>query len=171
METEGIVNRVAQSSLILLDLEDYLSTKERVDFDVKDLLFEGLILREKEFRAFVKNHDWSQYDDKLVRLHCSADAIVPTWAYMILVSKLQAASLLVYGSNLDMEHAIVSQAIEQLVATVSLEDAKVVVKGCGEIQDKEYAYTELAKALVPKVTVLMFGEPCSTVPVYKKSKK
>ena len=166
---QPIINRIANSSLKSVDLEDYLSKSETLSFDLKDVLFQGLILRERDFRDFLKSHDWSQYENKNVRLFCSADAIIPTWAYMLLVSKLVNANLVVMGSEDDMEKALVLQAIDLLMKEDFI-DAKVVIKGCGNIQNKEFAYTEIAKALVPVVSSLMYGEPCSTVPVYKKPK-
>ncbi len=169
MSPEPIINRVASSPLKSVDLEDYLHKGGQVAFDLKDVLFQGMILREKDFRAFIKENDWSVYADKNVRLFCSADAIIPSWAYMLLVSKLGDANLVVEGSEDDLEKALILQAIDKMMHDDYLE-AKVVIKGCGEIRNKEFAYTELAKALIPVVSSLMYGEPCSTVPVYKKPK-
>jgi hypothetical protein len=166
---DQIINRVASSALRSIDLEDYLNNADICVFDLADVLFQGLILREKDFRDFLKSNDWAVYDNKNVRIHCSADAIVPIWAYMLLVTKLQNANLVVMGTETDMEKALVDQAIGRL-SLEDLEGAKVVIKGCGNISNKEYAYTEIAKALVPRVASLMYGEPCSTVPVYKKPK-
>lgn len=166
---EQIINRVATSGLKAIDLEDYLSKAEKLSFDLREVLFQGLILREKDFRDFLKTHDWTQYANKNVRLHCSADAIIPTWAYMLLVTKLGDANLVVMGTEDDLEKAMVNQAIDLLLRE-DLKDAKVVIKGCGNIMNKEFAYTEIAKALVPIVSSLMYGEPCSTVPVYKRPK-
>jgi hypothetical protein len=164
---EAIINRVAKSPLKSIDLDDYLDKSPVMAFDLKDVLFQGMILREKDFRDFVKTNDWGKYDGKNVRLHCSGDAIIPTWAYMLLVTKLQDANMVIEGSEEDMEKALILQAIEKL-KTEDWADAKVVIKGCGNIQNKEFAYTEIAKALIPFVSSLMYGEPCSTVPVYKR---
>jgi hypothetical protein len=166
---EQIVNKVANSSLRSVDLEDYLNKSEVLDFDLSEVLFQGLVLREKDFREFLKTNDWSKYEGKNVRIHCSADAIVPIWAYMLLVTKLQSANLVVMGTPEDLEKALVNQAIHRLIQE-DFDGTKVVIKGCGNISNKEYAYTEIAKALVPRVASLMYGEPCSTVPVYKKPK-
>ncbi len=168
MEHEAvIVNRVANSPLKSIDLEDYLSKAPVISFDLKDLLFQEMILKEEDFRTFLKSNDWSKYDGMNVRLHCSVDAIVPTWAYMLLVTQLQSANLVVEGSDEDMEKALILQAIASLMKE-DWQNAKVVIKGCGNIRNKEFAYTEIAKALVPVVSSLMYGEPCSTVPVYKR---
>jgi hypothetical protein len=169
--TEPIVNRVAKSPLLSIDLDEYLDKGEIIAFDLKDCLFQGLILREKDFRDFVKNHDWERYQDKNVHLFCSVDAIIPTWAYMLLVTKLIDANQVVRGTEEDLEKALIQQAIAKLLAAENLIDAKVVIKGCGNIKNTEYAYTEITRALLPLVSSLMYGEPCSTVPVYKRPRK
>jgi len=170
-ETEPIVNRVAKSPLRSVDLGEYMSKAEVVAFDLKDVLYQGLILKEKDFRDFIKNHDWGQYEGKNVRLFCSVDAIVPTWAYMLLTTKLTNANLVVQGNEDDMEKALILQAIEKMMNAEDFTNGKVVIKGCGDIRNNEFAYTEVTKALLPYVTSLMYGEPCSTVPVYKRPRK
>jgi hypothetical protein len=164
-----LINRVTNSALKSIDLEEYLHAGEQVAFDLTAVLYQGLILREKDFRDFLKEYNWREYDGKNVRIHCSTDAIVPTWAYMLLVTKLQGANLVVTGSEDDLEKALIIQAIDQMMQT-DYSNAKVVIKGCGNIRNKEFAYTEIAKALIPHVSSLMYGEPCSTVPVYKLAK-
>lgn len=166
---EAIVNRVASSPLKSIDLGEYLHKGATATLDLKEVLFQGLILREKDFRQFLKDHDWSTYEGQNVRIYCSEDVVIPIWAYMLLVSKLQDANLVVQGSEDDLEKALISQAIDKLMEE-DWTDAKVVIKGCGDIKNKEYAYTEISKALIPVVSSLMYGEPCSTVPVYKKKK-
>jgi len=170
-ETQPIVNRVERSPLVSIDLADYMSQEEILEFDMKEVLYQGLILREKEFRAFVKQHDWSGYAHKNVRLYCSADAIVPIWAYMLITSQLQQANLVVQGNEDDMEKALVRQAIERLLQKENLKDAKVVIKGCGDIRNNAFAYTEITRSLLPLVASLMYGEPCSTVPIYKRPRR
>lgn len=167
--TEPIVNRIAKSPLKSIDLDEYLHKGEVVHFDLKDHLFQELILREKDFREFIKTHDWDQYDGKNVRLFCSADAVIPIWAYMLLMTKLTGANLVIEGKEDDLEKGLILQAINKMMEE-DFADAKVVIKGCGNIQNNEFAYTELTKALIPYVTSLMYGEPCSTVPVYKRPK-
>lgn len=169
METE-IINRVAQSGLITLDLEDYYHPGERVVYDLKDNLFMGLILKEKDYRAFLKTHDWSQYAGKNVAVTCSEDAIVPTWAYMLLTLHLQPyANTIVFGSLQDLEEKLYFDAI----ATINpddYQDTRVVVKGCSKVAVPTAAYVEITRRLKPVVQALMFGEPCSTVPLYKRPK-
>jgi hypothetical protein len=168
---EEIVNRVASSPLISLNLEDYYPQGERVLYDLKDNLFQGMILREKDFREFVKNHDWSQYEGKYVAITCTADAIVPTWAYMLLASKIEPiAKNVVFGDLKSLEEQLMKGAIEE-INPEEFRGAKVVVKGCGDLPIGEFAYVELTKKLRPVVSSLMFGEPCSTVPIYKKPRK
>lgn len=169
METE-IVNRVAGSGLISLDLEAYYHPGERVVYDLKDNLYMGLILREKEFRAFLKEHEWSQYAGKNVAITCTEDAIIPTWAYMLLTLQLQPyAHMTVYGTLADLEEKLYFDAI----AAINPEDyhnARVVVKGCSKVPVPTAAYVELTRILQPVVQSLLFGEPCSTVPLYKRPK-
>lgn len=168
---EEIVNRVAKSPLISIDLEDYLHNGETVIFDLEGILFEGLILREKDFRAFLKENDWEAYDGKNVGLICSADAIVPTWAYMLLVTKLKPfAHSVTFGDSGEVEKRLIDEAIARCVAENDLEDKKVVIKGCGNVKNVAYAYTKITDEVLPKVTSLMYGEPCSTVPIYKRKK-
>ncbi|WP_299758908.1 DUF2480 family protein [uncultured Pontibacter sp.] len=168
--SEEIVNRVAQSALVTLNLELLLHPGERVIYDIKDNLFQGLILREKDFRAFVKEHDWSQYEGKNIAITCSVDAIVPTWAYMLLASKLQNhAHYYVFGDLEALEQALMQEAIAK-VDMEEYRDAKVVVKGCGSIPVPTYAYVEVMRKLLPVAASIMYGEPCSTVPLYKKPK-
>lgn len=166
---QEIINRVANSPLKSIDLEDYLHQGDRMAFDLKQVLFQGLILKEKDFREIIKLNDWTIYDGKNVRIFCSEDVVIPTWAYMLLVTKLQGANLVVQGSDDDLEKALINQAIKKMMIE-NWQDTKVVIKGCGDIKNIEYAYTEITKALVPHVSSLMFGEPCSTVPVYKRPK-
>ena len=165
-----IINKVAQSALVTLNLEELLHPGERVVYDIKDNLFQGLILREKDFRAFVKEHDWSVYDGKNVAIICSVDAIVPTWAYMLLATKLiNHANYFVFGDLEALEQALMQEAIAK-INVEEYKDAKVVVKGCGSIPVPTYAYVEIMRKLLPVASSLMYGEPCSTVPLYKKPK-
>ncbi len=162
------VNRVANSGLVTLNLEELIHPGERVVYDIKDNLFHGLILREKDFREFVKTHDWTRYDGRNVAIMCSADAIVPTWAYMLLATRLQHhAHRYVFG-NLD---ALEQSLFEEAIAAIDIEeyrDAKVVVKGCGNVPT--FAYVAIMQKLLPVTSSIMYGEPCSTVPLYKKPK-
>lgn len=166
-----IINRVTNSSLIEINLEDYYDQHERVVYDIKDNLFQGFVLKEKEFRAFVKENDWSQYKDKNVAIICSSDAIVPTWAYMLLVTNIEAyANAVLYGTLESLEQYLFQEALAK-VDLSTFQDAKVMIKGCGRYPVPEFAYVEITKLLKPIVTSLMYGEACSAVPVYKKPKK
>lgn len=167
IQTE-IVNKVAQSGLVSLDPASFYPEGERVVYDIKDNLFMELMLREKDFREFVKTHDWSQYQGKNVALTCSADAIVPTWAYMLLANRLAPyAREVVFGNLSTLETVLFEKALTALDVE-QYRDQRIVIKGCGDIAVPESAYVELAKRLTPVVKSLMYGEPCSTVPLYKR---
>lgn len=171
MQENEIINRVANSPLVLFDLEEHYHPGERVLFDIKEQLFQGMILREKDFRSFVKDYDWSTMQGKNVALHCSADAIIPTWAYMLLSSAISPyANKVVFGELKDLEQALYQEALTK-VDWESFKDAKVVVKGCGKLPVPVYAYVEATRILREKASSIMYGEPCSTVPVYKKPRK
>jgi hypothetical protein len=170
MEDE-IINKVANSSLITLNLEDYYDKRERVLYDIKDNLFQELILKEKDFRDFIKTHDWNQYKGKNVGIICSADAIVPTWAYMLLTTRLEPyANIVIFGDLDRLEQALFQQALSK-INLEEFRNGKVVVKGCGDLPIPVYAYVEITRLLTPIVQSIMYGEPCSTVPVYKNIKK
>lgn len=165
---ENIINKVASSGLITLDLADYHVAGERVVYDIKDNLFHGLILKEKDFRDFVKNHDWSQFQDKLVAITCTADAIVPTWAYMLLANRLQPyAQEVVFGALDTLETLLFEKAISRLDME-TFRDQRVVVKGCGAIHVPESAFVKITYELSKVAKSIMYGEPCSTVPVFKR---
>ncbi|UBM60435.1 DUF2480 family protein [Marinilongibacter aquaticus] len=169
MEGE-IINRVANSGLVTLDLENYYPEGDRVAYDLKDNLFMELILKEKDFRDFLKTHDWEQYKGKHVAIFCSTDAIVPTWAYMLLGLRLNPVAKTVYfGSLEELEKYLFTEKIE-VIDLEPYRDARVVVKGCSKLEVPAAAYVQLARKLQPLVKSLMFGEPCSTVPLYKKPK-
>lgn len=166
MEAE-IVNKVANSGLISFDLEDYFHQGDRVVYDIKDNLFMGLILKEKDFREFLKSKDWSEYSGKNVAIICSEDAIVPTWAYMLLAIQLEPyANMVVFGNLEDLEKKLYEKALNDL-DLAQFKDQRVVVKGCSNAQIPTYVYVELTRRLKPIVKSLMFGEPCSTVPLFK----
>lgn len=165
---ETIVNKVAQSGLLTVDLADFAPKGERVVYDIKDNLFHGLILREKDFRAFVKTHDWQQYQDKFVAITCTADAIVPTWAYMLLANRLEAyAAAIVFGDLAILETILYERALEKLDME-RFRDQRVVVKGCGDIEIPESAFVKFTAMASTVAKSIMYGEPCSTVPVFKR---
>ncbi len=170
-EEAMIENRVAKSPLITIDLEDYYHKGERIEFDIAPNLYQGLILREADFRAFVKEHDWSQYQGKNVAVFCSEDAIVPTWAFMLLTTKLEGvANMVVMGDLQMLEFALYKEVLAQIDAESFL-DKPVVIKGCGDLPVPDSAYVELTRLLKPYAKSIMYGEPCSTVPLYKKPRK
>lgn len=165
---ENIVNKVAASGLVTLNLEHYYPQGERVIYDIKDNLFHGLMLREKDFREFIKGHDWSVYTGKNVGIICSADAIVPTWAYMLLANKIKPyANEMVFGNLEVLESVLFTKALAKIDLSVYA-DARVVIKGCGDIEVPVSAYVEITSLLTPVVKSIMYGEPCSTVPVFKR---
>jgi hypothetical protein len=163
-----IENKVAKSGLITLDLEELMPAWDVVGFDMADVLWQGLALKEKDFRAFVKDNDWSAYAGKQVYIHNSADAIIPTWAYMLLGAALEVhADLIVVGDELQLNLALWQRFVDNFDAT-QYNDQRVILKGCGSIAIPDTVYIQLSQKLVPQVKTLMFGEPCSTVPVFKK---
>lgn len=165
---ENIVNKVAASGLITFNLEDYFPKGERLMYDIKDNLFHGLILKEQDFRAFVKEHDWSQYTGKNVAITCSADAIVPTWAYMLIANRMKPyAHEVVFGSLEQLESVLYTKALSK-VNPADFEGARVVIKGCAHLEVPVSAYVEITNLLSPVVKSIMYGEPCSTVPIYKR---
>ncbi len=165
---ENIINKVAQSGLVSFDPAELYPEGERFLYDIKDNLFHGLMLREKDFREFVKEHDWSQYAGKHVAITCSTDAIVPTWAYMLLSTKLSPYARTIFFGNLqELESVLFKQAIDRLDLE-RFRDQRVVIKGCGDIPVPVSAYVALTSHLNGVVKSLMYGEPCSTVPVFKR---
>lgn len=170
MESTEIVNRVSQSSLKTFDLEDLYQPGDRVVWDMAPHLFQGLVLREREFRAIIAENDWKQYQGQNVAILCSTDAIVPTWAYMLVAISLQPfAENLVFGNLQDLESYLFQKRL-MAVNLAEFKDAKVVVKGCSKVPVPVSAYVEITRLLKPIAASLMFGEPCSTVPLFKRPK-
>jgi hypothetical protein len=165
---ENIVNKVAQSGLVSFDLADLYPQGGRVLYDIKDNLFHGLILREKDFREFVKEHDWQQYAGKHIAITCTADAIVPTWAYMLLANRLApVAKTVVFGDLQLLETILFERQLDKLDLE-KYRDQRVVIKGCGDIAVPESAFIDLTVKLTHVSKSIMYGEPCSTVPIYKR---
>jgi hypothetical protein len=165
---EEIRNKVAESGLITINLEQYYPEHQPLAFDLKNFLFMEMLLKERDFREALDQHDWTQYDNKDVAVFCSTDAIVPMWAYMLVASKLSGiARSIISGTTEEAFKQIFIENIRQVNAA-TFEGKRVVVKGCGDRPVPEYAYAEISIKLLPVVKSLMYGEPCSTVPVYKR---
>ena len=163
-----VVNKVAESGIITFDLENYYPKGETAVFDLKDYLFMELILKEKDFRESLKNLDWEVYRNKYVAITCTADAIIPVWAYMLVVSYLQpVAKDAVLGDEKELHRTLFLKNLATVDAN-EFTDKRIVVKGCGETPIGDFAYAEITKLLRPVAKSIMYGEPCSTVPIYKK---
>jgi hypothetical protein len=166
--SDVIANKVAESGLVTVDLEEFYPKEDIAAFDLKDYLFMGLILKEKDFRAALQQLDWSQYQDKYVAVFCSADAVIPMWAYMLIASHLEpVAKEMVFGNADELRRQVMLKNIQQLNIE-ELSDKRIVVKGCGDVPVGEFAYMEITRRLRPIAKSIMYGEPCSTVPIYKK---
>lgn len=165
---ETLVNKVSASGLVSLDLEDYYPKQDIATFDLKDHLFMGLILKEKDFREALKNLDWSVFRDSFVTITCSADAIIPSWAYMLVASYLQpVAKDILVGTTEEMIKHLMLKNLNNLPIS-EYTDQRVVIKGCGDLAVGDFAYAEITKLLLPVAKSIMYGEPCSTVPIYKR---
>ena len=165
---EPILNKVKSSGLVVIDLEEAIAEYTIQQIDLSEFLYQGLILREKEFRDKIKTTDWSQYAGKYVILSCSADAIVPRWAYMLLAIALQPYAIrTIFGTVEQMQLAIIFESLNK-IDWPSFKDAKVVVKGCSKRHLPEMVYAEVTQRLLPYAQSIMYGEPCSTVPLYKR---
>ncbi|MFZ9029416.1 MAG: DUF2480 family protein [Crocinitomicaceae bacterium] len=163
-----IRNRVKESGLISMDLATFVPTVNAVEIDLKDQLWQGLALKEKDFRSWIKTHDWEQYSGKAVNVTCSADAIIPTWAFMLVSSKLlEANAFSVIGDQTELQNALIKQKINELDLK-EFEDGRIIIKGCADVKDPAYAMSELLKKLQPVAKSIMYGEPCSTVPLFKR---
>ncbi|WP_322971596.1 DUF2480 family protein [Faecalibacter sp. LW9] len=167
---DEIINKVANSSLITIDLEDFYPDGPRIIFDLKDWLYEEIILKEKDFRQNLKEHDWTQYEGKYVAMTCTADAIVPSWAYLLVATYLQpVAKRVVHGTLAELDQMLYTEIIKDLPIE-EYQDRKIIVKGCSKKPVPDSAYIQLIEKLQPIANSLMFGEACSTVPLYKMKK-
>lgn len=163
-----IVNRIAQSPIITFKLEELYPQGDRVEIDIKDQLFMGQILREKDFRAHIKEVDWAEYEGKHVAIYCSVDAIIPVWAYMLLAVKLEPyAKHVTFGTLEELEKELFLKELDKLDYT-QFQDRPVVIKGCSDIRIPEGIYVEATRRIKPFAKKLSYGEPCSTVPLYKR---
>ncbi|HEU4575335.1 MAG TPA: DUF2480 family protein [Chitinophagaceae bacterium] len=166
--SDAMINKVAESGLVTIDLENFYPRNPVAVFDLKDHLFMGMILKEKDFREALKSYDWETFRQKSVAVTCTADAIIPMWAYMLVVAYLQpVAKDIVIGDEQQLHRTLFLQNINRINIS-AFTDKRVVIKGCGEVPVAEFAYAEITKLLLPVVKSIMYGEPCSTVPVFKK---
>jgi hypothetical protein len=169
-ETNEIVNRVAASALQVFDLEDYYPEGTRLGLDISAWLWEGFVLREKDFRETLKNHDWKQYSGTFVALYCSTDAIVPAWAYMLVTVYLQPYAKKIIQGRPEQINTLVYQEILDGLEYSAYEGKPVIIKGCSRKPVPQEAYVMASQKLLPVAKSIMFGEACSSVPLYKKPK-
>lgn len=168
MDEKPLINRVAKSNLITFNLEDYFPKHEVVEFDLKDYLYMDLILKEKDFRKALSEHEWEQYKDKSLAIFCSNDAIIPVWAYMLVTVFAEPfAHEIFLGNTQEFYEHTFTKVLSNLDVN-QFENARIVIKGCSKKPVPTSAYLELTKILRPVAKTIMYGEPCSTVPLYKK---
>lgn len=167
---DEIINKVEKSELITLDLEDFYPKEPRMLFDLKNYLYEGLVLREKEFRENLSKLDWKMYENAYVAVTCTSDAIVPSWSYLLIANYLTGmAKLISFGTLEDLERDIFTEIIDKMDVD-NYNDKKIIIKGCSRKPVPQNAYLQLIQKLKPIASSLMFGEACSTVPIFKKKK-
>ncbi len=168
---DAIRNKIAESGLISLDLADFkVDINSIKGIDIAENLWQGLVLKEKDFREFIQTNDWEIYNKLNVYIYCSADAIVPTWAYMLIAAKLEGiVNSYVVGTKLDLEKILIQKNISKFDVNLPEYNSKrYIIKGCADISCAEFAMTELMKVIQGSAKSIMYGEPCSTVPIYKK---
>lgn len=171
MQEETLINRVANSGLITIDLEQFYPQKNIFTFDIKDYLFHGLILKEKDFREALKSHDWGQYDNGVLCVFCSTDAIIPVWAFMLISSNAGQHNIEVFtGTNDEYLKHYYKQYISSITGE-DYQDERVIIKGCSDKPVPPSAYADIQVKLQPYAQSIMYGEPCSTVPVFKRARK
>ena len=165
---EEIRNKIAESGLIQLDLADFKPRIAITGIDLAEHLWQGLVLKEKDFREWISGHDWSIYEGQAVFVFCSADAIIPTWAFMLVTSQLKQTGVFsIVGNSEELTKELINQAIQQLELN-AFRDGRIIIKGCSDIAAPAYAMSKLVMHLQPVVKSIMYGEPCSTVPIYKR---
>lgn len=167
---EEIENKIAKSHLKTIDLEDYYPRDERIFFDLKQILWQGQILREAEYREFLKHHDWTKYQNKYVAIDCTVDAVIPSWAYLLLTTYLQPYAKKVVKGDLDSLETFIYQDIIGQIPIQEFIDQSLLIKGCSNVQIPDQAYVYLIQRLQPVAKSIMFGEACSTVPLFKQKK-
>jgi hypothetical protein len=170
-EEKTLINRVANSGLITINLENYYPETEIVTFDIKDYLWKEMILKEKEFRLALKEHDWSQYKGKIVCVVCSTDAIIPVWSYMLISSLVTNHGGISYGFDQETYIKVYYRNLIESLDVSSYEGKRIVIKGCSEKTVPPSAYLDIQMKLTGVAQSVMYGEPCSTVPIYKQPRK
>lgn len=168
---DTLINRVANSGIVSIDLEQYYPTQEIAVFDIKDFLYMELILKEKEFRTALKSFDWTQYEGKIVLVYCSNDAIIPVWAFMLIATYLKEHAHSIYQGE---KESYLTHYYDELISKWDVKDHEeklIVIKGCGDKYVPPHAYLALTQKLQSVAKSIMYGEPCSTVPIYKQVKK
>jgi hypothetical protein len=171
MIDKPLINRVANSGIITIDLEEYFPKHKVVDFDLKGWLFKEMILKEKDFRAALKEHDWSVYEGKVVTMFCSVDAIIPTWAYMLVSSYCHGIAADIFQGD---KEAYLTYYYKNFLTSQDYtvyQDKRVVIKGCSNLPVPTMAYMEVTEKLKVYAQSIMYGEPCSTVPIFKRPRK
>ena len=163
-----IINKIAKSGIINLDLEDYAPKDIITELDLKDFLFEGLILKEKYFRESLKDHNWSKYRGNVLALFCSSNSIIPMWAYMLVTSYLEKNNLINFYGNKEQVFNLLFLEVIGKIDIQKFKDKRVIIKGCGNLKIHEKIYVAITKKMQPAVKSLMFGEACSSVPIHKK---
>ncbi|NOQ91114.1 MAG: DUF2480 family protein [Flavobacteriaceae bacterium] len=166
--SKEIINRVASSKLVTIDLEDFYPEGERVLFDIKKWLFAEQILKEKDFRAFVKSHNWQNYKDKFVALNCSSEAIIPSWAYLLITVSLTPYAKKISIGDLELLETLLFQEIVDKLTIENYKEKPIIIKGCSNKPIPQTAYSQLISKLLPVAKSIMYGEACSSVPLYKK---
>lgn len=165
---ELIRNKVQESGILTIDLAQFKTRLGIREVDIANQLWQGLVLKEKDYRVWIKDHDWSAYKDSAVFVHCSADAVIPTWAYMLVASQLiQQEVPFLIGEKSELERKLILDRIDELELE-PYQDARIMIKGCSDIADPAFAMSELMKRLQPIAKSIMYGEPCSSVPVFKR---
>lgn len=165
---EEIINKVAKANIVQIDLADFLNKEDVLTFDLKQALWQEMIVKEDHFRGFIKNFDWSIYANEYVAIYCSEDVIVPAWSFMLVATKLKEVNATInFGDSSQVQEIVFFDKLSRINVN-ELENQRVMVKGCSSVPNPNRAYVELTNLLVPKVKSLMFGEPCSAVPVYKR---
>lgn len=165
---EELINRVAGSGLITINLESYFPERTIKSFDIGDYLFQGLILKEKDFREALKQHNWQQYTDSILCVFCSKDAIIPVWAFMLVNSHAAGVAAEVFNGTKDSYLSYHYKQVIKDMVTDAYQDQRIVIKGCSDKPVPPSAYADMVIKLQPIAQSIMFGEPCSTVPVFKR---